>query len=409
MEGIRKLDVSGSVAVVSEEREMPYVRCYLPGYIAGKVTEKALAYRPPRFFEKNGVELMLGRRAVSLDTKERRVLLDDGTTLRYNKLLLATGSSAVLQGLPGTELKGVHVLRTLDDARNIAVEAIPGRKALVMGGGLVGVGTAIALHQRGMSVHLVVASSQVLSQNIDPAAAEIVAEHLRHNGIDLLLETDVVEIFGQVRAGGARLSDGRVLECDLVVSAKGVRMNYELAERAGLAVKRGVTVDERMRTSAPQVFAAGDVAEAKDYLTGHNSTLTIWPMASEQGRVAGTNMAGGDAVYLGGVQMSTVEFLGLSVVSIGDAREPKYPSILRSVVESDAVAKTYRRVIFQEGKVIGAIMVGASEKSGALTGIPCTRVDVRTVRGLLLKDDLDFGKLQDALLISASPPPPRPP
>jgi NAD(P)H-nitrite reductase large subunit len=225
-----------------------------------------------------------------------------------------------------------------------------------------------------------------------------VAHHLRKNGIDLVLEKDVVEVLGSDRASGVRLSDGRTLDCGLVVSAKGVRMNSELARNAGLKVGRGVLVDEGLRTSSPDIYAAGDVAEAKDFITGRNATLTIWPVASEQGKVAGMNMAGGDIAYPGGVQVSAVDFLGLPMVSIGDAREPASQDASRTVVEAKGPRGDRRKLVLKEGRVIGAIAIGGTEGEPKLTGIPCTRIDVRIIRDLLLKGSLDFDQLAEALL-----------
>ncbi|MDD1755638.1 MAG: FAD-dependent oxidoreductase [Methanomassiliicoccales archaeon] len=399
VEGVRKVDPKGTIAIVGDERAMPYSRCLLPGYISGRVSEKSLTYRPSSFYERNGVSLFLGRRATSLDPSERKVQLDDGSRLGYGRLLLATGSSALLRSLKGNHLPGVHLLRTIEDAQSISEEAARARSAVVMGGGLVGIGVAIALHQRGILTHLVSASPRVLSQNVDQRAADLVAGHLRKSGIDVVLSTDVDEILGTDRAIGARLSDGRILECDLVVSAKGVEMNTDLAVGAGLSVRRGVVVDDHLRTSSPDIYAAGDVAEAKDFITGQGTTLTIWPVASEQGRVAGMNMAGGDSAYPGGVQICAVDFLGMPVVTVGESREPKDASASEGKVEMDTGQNGYRKLAIRDGRVVGAILVGGAGDIGAFKGVPCTRIDVRAIRDLLLKDGFEFDRLVGALLV----------
>ncbi len=399
VEGIRRLDPKGTIVVVGDETVLPYSRCFLTGYISGRNSEKSLTYRPSSFYERNNAQLLLGRRAVSLSATDKKVILEDGTQLRFGKLLLATGSSAVLPDLKGMRLPGVYVLRTVKDAQAISMEAKDARKAFIMGGGLVGIGAAVALHDRGLEVHLVVASHQVLSQNLDRRAAEMVTEHLRLQGIDVQLDLDVVEVLGLDRVRGVRLSDGRTLECDMLVSAKGVRMNSDLAESAGISVRRGVVVDDRMRSSAPGVYAAGDVAEAKDFITGKSTTFTLWPIASEQGKVAGINVAGGDQAYPGGVQITAVEFLGMPLVSIGGTREPIYPSDLEERVETSTDDGSYRKSTLKGGKVIGAIMVGPLGERKELTNIPCTRIDPRLVRELLLKESVDFGKLVDLFLM----------
>jgi nitrite reductase (NADH) large subunit len=402
VEGIRKLDTKGTVAVIGDEEVLPYSRCFLTGYISGRYTEKNLTYRPSAFYERNQVQLFLGRKAVGLNVLEKKVTIDDGSQVEYRKLLLANGSSAVMHELRGNDLPGVHMLRTVKDAQAISSEASSTRSAVVMGGGLVGIGVAIALKERGLQVHQIVTSPQVLTQNIDRSAADLVTQHLRRNGIDVQLNQEVVEVLGPHRVTGARLSDGRTLECDMVVSAKGVRMNTDLASSAGQSVRHGVLVDDRMRTSSPEIFAAGDLAEARDFITGKNKTFTLWPIASEQGRIAGTNMAGGDLAYMGGMQIIATSFLGMSVVSIGEAREPRGASI-STLVENEP-QKGYRKLTIVDDKVIGATMVGNAGQGDPLMEMPCTRIDVRKVRDLLLKENLDFNDLSDALLVKGAAP-----
>jgi nitrite reductase (NADH) large subunit len=403
VEGIRKLDTKGTIAVIGDEEVLPYSRCFLTGYISGRYSEKNLTYRPSAFYERNQVQLFLGRKAVGLNLLEKKVSIDEGSQVEYRKLLLANGSSAVMHELRGNDLPGVHMLRTVKDARAISSEASSARSAVVMGGGLVGIEVAIALKERGLQVHQIVTSPQVLSQNLDRSAADLVTQHLRRKGIDLQLNQEVVEVLGPHRVTGARLSDGRVLECDLVVSAKGVRMNTDLAASAGLSVRQGVLVDDRMRSSSPDIYVAGDVAQARDFITGKNTTFTLWPIASEQGRVAGTNMAGGDLAYAGGTQIIATSFLGMPVISIGETRELKGDSTHRTLVENEP-QKGYRKLTLGDGKVIGATWVGNAGQDDALIEMPCTRIDVRKVRDLLFREDLDFNDLSDALLVKGVAP-----
>jgi nitrite reductase (NADH) large subunit len=403
VEGIRTFDPKGTIAVVGDEDVLPYSRCFLTGYISGRYTEKNMSYRPATFFERNQVLLYLGRKAVSLNPLEKKVFMDDGSQLSYKKLLLATGSSAVMHEVRGSDLPGVHMLRTIKDALAISSGASNSKSAVVMGGGLVGIGLAIALYERGLQVHLIVTSDQLLSQNIDRESADLVVEHLRKKGIDVQLNQDVVEILGINHVSGVRLTDGRILECELVVAAKGVRMNTDLAASAGLSVRRGVLVDDRMRTSVLDIYAAGDVAEAKDFITGRNATLTLWPVASEQGRIAGTNMAGGDVAYQGGAQIIAVNFLGMPITSIGEAREPRDPSASRILMGKDP-RKRYQKLVLRGERVIGATMIGNVVENDSLIEMPCTRIDVRKVRDLLVKEDLDFDILADALLVKEQRP-----
>jgi nitrite reductase (NADH) large subunit len=398
-EGIRRIDAEGTIAVVSDERTMPYSRCLLTSYICGKVPGKNLFFRPERFYEKNRIELLLGRRAVSVDPGMKEIRLDDGSAIGFQKLLLATGSKALLYEIPGKDLPGVFGLRTLQDAQDIAEAAATAKRAVVMGGGLVGLGAAIALKMLGLEVCVVVASQAILSQNIDREGARLLVEHLERNGLRFVFGVDVVGIHGDQRVKGVRLSDGRALECELVVSAKGVRLNTELAAIAGAAVERGIMVDDRMCTTVPHIYAAGDVAQAKGFLTGAREVMTIWPVAAEQGKVAGMNMAGGEVTYPGGLPMNTVDFFGLPVVSIGETRQSNDPAELEYLTSMDPAKGRYRKVVLRDGQVVGAILIGDTESAGVYTGLMCTRVDVREIRGLLLGKDFDYAKLVDAMLM----------
>lgn len=397
-EGIRRHDPRGTIALFSDEGNLAYSRCLLTHYISGRVKEERLRYRPAEFYEKNRIDLFRSTKVVQIHPQAKIVVLGDGSRIGYGKLLLATGSSAVLYDIPGKDLQGVFTLRTLADAERI-MASVPGtKKAVIMGGGLVGINSAKCLQAKGLEVCMVVSSRYVLSQNIDAVAADIVTAHLRENGITMMLGTDVLEVIGREgRVAGVRLSDGRSVECQMVISAKGVKPNLELANSAGLSLHHGVLVDDRMRTSLPDIYAAGDVAEAREIINGEPTVLSIWPLAAEQGKVAGTNMAGGDMVYEGSIGMNAAEFFGLPVVSIGETTDHKAAEV-EQLVELDPKAKVYRKLVLRGGKVIGALLVGDTSNAGIYKSIICTRLNVHAIRDLLLKQTFDYAKLVDSML-----------
>ena len=366
---------------------------------------RKLTYRPMRFYEFNKVKAMLGKRAIRLDTNAKQIVLDSGEVIAYRKLLLAMGSSAVLYDIPGKDLEGVHVLRNLHDAEGILADAKRTKKAVVMGGGLVGIMTATALEEMGLDVCLAVSSPHVMSQNIDDDAAAILEEHLREHKMRVILNAEVVEILGKKKVEGIKLADGTVIECGVVVSAKGVRPNISLAEAAGLKTRRGVLVDDRMCTSAQDVYAAGDVVECKGFITGDLEVAHIWPVAVEQGHVAGANMAGADVSYPGIVGMNTTTFFGLPVVNIGESKHTVPGKSEQFLVSSDTKTRRYKKVVLRDGRVVGAVLMGDVDNAGVYTSMICTRVDVRAIRGMLLSEQFDFAKLADALLTKKAVPP----
>jgi NAD(P)H-nitrite reductase large subunit len=405
IEGIRKRDKEGSIVVVGEEDVAPYTRCLLTDYMVGEVDMRKLTYRPMRFFEINKVRPMLGKKAVKLDANAKQVTLASGEVLSYRKLLLATGSSAVLYDVPGKELEGVHVLKCLRDAEGILADAKKTKKAVVMGGGLVGIMTATALAEMGLDVCLAVTSPHIMSQNIDDDAAAILEEHLREHKMRVLANAQVVEMIGKHRIEGVKLADGTVIECGVAVSAKGVRPNLALAEMAGIKGRRGILVDDHMLTTSPDAYAAGDVVECKGFISGELEVAHIWPVAVEQGHIAGENMAGGDVAYAGVVGMNTTTFFGLPVVNIGESKNSTPEQGEQFLVSSDTKARRYKKVVLRDGKVVGAVLMGDVDNAGVYKSMICTRVDVRAIREMLLAEEFDFGKLADALLTKQAIPP----
>jgi NAD(P)H-nitrite reductase large subunit len=371
----------------------------------GEADMRKITYRPMRFFEINKVETRLGQRAIKLDVQAKHVTLDSGDIIAYGKLLFATGSSAVLYDIPGNDLRGVHVLKNMKDAEDIIALAKKAKKAVVMGGGTVGILTATALDEMGLDVCMTVASPHVMSQNLDDDAAAILEEHLRDKGMRVVLNAQVAKVVGKERAEAVRLDDGTLIECGIVIIAKGVRPNMALAEQAGIKVRRGVLVDDMMRTSSPDVYAAGDVVECKGFITGEYEVVHIWPVAVEQGHIAGANMAGANVSYAGVVRMNTTTFFGLPVVNIGESRHTLPGNGEQFIVSSDTKARRYRKEVFRDGKIIGAILLGDFDDAGVYTSMVCTRVDVRAIRGMLLSEQFDFTKLADALLTKKAVPP----
>ncbi|HTY47034.1 MAG TPA: FAD-dependent oxidoreductase [Methanomassiliicoccales archaeon] len=398
VEGIRSLDKEGSIIVVGSEGVPPYSRCLLTHYIGGKIDLKRLIYRPQKFYEVNKVRLLSGRTAKCVNGDANRVQLVGDDEITYRKMLLATGSSAVKYDLPGSELKGVHVLRTLEDAEGIMAELPTTKRVVVLGGGLVGINVAKALCAIGFKVHVVVSSPYILSQNTDVQGAAIIEDQLKEHGVTFLVSSDVREIHGEGRVRGVRLADGSDLACEMVIFAKGVRPNVELARSCGIKTRHGVEVNEYLCTSAPNVYCAGDAAEAANIIDGEPAVHAIWPAAVEQGRIAGMNMAGGKVPYAGSLAMNTVDFFGLPMATLGKSTTTAPVKGEEFMITYDRRKRIYRKVVISQGRVIGVILIGTVEGAGVYSGLMCTRVDVSKVRELLLRKDFDFGKLTDAML-----------
>jgi len=258
----RELGFEERIVLIGDEPHAPYQRPPLSkGLLTGKTTREQLALRGPDFFAQNRIELLLGQRATALDAGARTLGLGDGSTLAYGWLALATGARCRPLALPGAGLEGVLQLRTLDDGLRIAGAAEKARRACVIGGGFIGLEVASALRARGAEVTVVEAQPRLLARSFPPAMSAYVEDAHRRRGIRMLTGCGVRALHGQQgHVAAVELDDGRRVDCELVVLGIGVLPNDELARQAGLAVGNGIETDMLGNTSAPQVLAAGDVA-----------------------------------------------------------------------------------------------------------------------------------------------------
>lgn len=377
---VREADPAAEVLLLSEERDPPYCRPLISYWLAGETPEKLL---PMRVAE--GVELRLSARAATLDADRKRVHLTSGQELAYDRLLLATGASSARLGVGGEDLPNVRALRTLDDARALDADLRAGAaRALVLGGGLVGVKAAQALARRGASVALCMGSAHPLSQVVDEAAGTLVADALAEEGVEVLSGLAPVQVAerGGRAVGVTFAGDTSPRPCDLAVVGKGVVPRSELARGPRCDARVGIPVDGGLRTPLPDVWAAGDAALAFDAAWGRPRVNAIWPMAVEQGELAGRNMAGAAETYAGAVGMNSLRVGSLELVSAGVTRPPDPSYEVRA--ELDRARRRYRKLVLRDGRVVGMVFAGAADQAGLL---------VSAVRRGARLDELPFDPL----------------
>lgn len=367
VEGIRSRDEQGTITIVSREGDKTYGRPLISHYLAGNVPEKRMLLRPDGFYERNNVQLQLDRDVESIDCSQKIISSDKGD-LEYDRLLLATGGNPIFPPIEGATGPDVYTFISLDDARKVNSVVKDMRRAVVIGGGLIGLKASEALFDRGVDVTVVELSSRILSAAFDDIAGNIVSERLQNMGFDIRCSTTVNKIKrgDDNRVKGVFLQDGVFLEADAVVVAIGVVPSIELAQRAGLNTNRGIVVDEKLQTSAENVYAAGDVAEAVDLLWEDNRVTPIWPNAYAQGLYAGRNMAAGmegEEEYEGGLAMNSIEFYGLPTVSIGIVNPPESSSF-EVKANLDESRSRYRKLIFSEDRLVGCVLVGDISLAG---------------------------------------------
>ena len=364
-----------AITMVSAEDCTAYSPVLTTHYLNGEMPESALYFCDDYYYRKNGVVCHFGNAAVQLDVAARRVTLADGKQLDYDKLLIATGATAKRLGGLDPEIAGeVHYLRTIDDARRIHDAALNARHAVMMGAGLVSLQVAGAVCRPDLKVTCVVASRQVLSQNIDATCAGLLREHIESAAnIEFLFGTNVTGIVREDGGYQVTLDSGAELRADLLVAGKGVSPNVGFVDPAQLTVDQGLVVDDHLRclgadgSPADGVWAAGDVAQGRNRVSGDVELVANWIDACEQGAVAGTNMAGGDLPTPGSVAENITTLFGLSVASVG-VNKKRDGDGLREVIHHDERRGVYRRLLLRDGVLVGATLLRDCDDIGVLRG-----------------------------------------
>ena len=297
-ETLREEGFDGRIVLVGSEEERPYERPPLSkDYLRGEAGRDKVYVHDDGFYAEHDIELRLGRTAVSLDTASRRLTLDDGEPLHYDRLLLATGAEPRRLEIPGAELDGVFYLRSVQDSDALRARLDGGGALVVVGAGWIGAEVAASAKQRGVDVTVIEPASVPLERVLGPEVGAIYRDIHSDHGVRMLLGTGVEAFEGDGRVERVRTSDGRVTDCDFVVGGVGVQPRTQLAAEAGLAISNGVLVDERLRANAPGVFAAGDVANAVHPFYGEPIRVEHWSNALNQAPAAARNMLGQSVSY----------------------------------------------------------------------------------------------------------------
>lgn len=362
-EAIRRRDKDAPITMLSPEGCRPYSRVTVPEYMTGEIAQEHIYFRPGSFFSDAGIEVHT-RRLVSLSPEARTAVLDDGTKLAYDSLLLATGSRPAVPLWADMSLPGVYSLWGKDDAERLASKIASGDTAVIIGGGLVGLQAARALNDHGLRVTVLEAAGRLMPRQLDEAASDMLRSAAEARGVRIKTGVSVTKIRRQAgRACGVMLKSGERFEASHILVCAGVRPNLEMLEGIEADWERGVEVDERMRTAVPGVYAAGDIVKAPLYGEGERGVRAIWLNAVQQGVIAGINMAGGDAAYDGSRTLNSIQLFGLAIASAGRIiTEPN----MREIRYFPASAGNYRKITLSGDVLTGAILVGEIQAAGPL-------------------------------------------
>lgn len=405
--GRRQGEDGVEIVMIGDDPHGFYSRPGLAYYLTGELHDKALFPRTADDYRRMNFRYLKGR-VTKIARESRSLQLDGGALLSYDRLLIAVGAQAVPLEVPGSNLEGVFKLDHLEDAKRILKHARRGKTAIVVGGGITALELVEGFVSRGMKVHYLLRGDRYWSNVLDEQESRIVEHRLQEEGVKLRHHAEVVEVTGRRnRVAGVRLLDGRSLKCDLVAYAIGISPRVELARQAGLAVDRGILVNEFLQTNDPDIFAAGDVAQAYDPATGRSVLDSLWGPARQQGYAAGLNMAGRKTAYVKSVPFNVTRLAGLTTTiigTVGRGRDDDLVGIARGDSETwrqlpeALVAQTgfdvnRLRLLIGGTTLLGAVVMGDQKLSFPLEKIISEKVDISPIRERLLAPNAKVGDL----------------
>ena len=347
-EAIRGLDATASITIVSGERDLPYFRMSLTRYLAGEVVREKLDLHDPAWYQANQIELFTDLQVEEILPEQKQAVLSDQRKFAYEKLILANGASPFVPPIAGHELPGVMTLRSLEDAQTILRTCEKPVNIVCIGGGLLGLEIAGAISRHGAKVTVLEALDWLLPRQLGQQAALILQKEIEKLGINVIVPAKVKQITGSETVEAVELDDGSLIPADLVLISAGVRPNLGLAKQTGLAVNRGVVVDQHMQTSAPEIFAAGDVSEFEGICYG------LWITAKKQGEVAGRNAVGEPTIFKADAPSTKLKVLGIDLFSIGQFSPSQEGD--RLVTWQDG--EKYASLLLRNEVIVGANLIG---------------------------------------------------
>ena len=407
IEAIRSLDKTGEIIWIGDDPHGFYSRPGLAYYLSGEVHHKALFSRTKDEYHRLQFQYVQGH-VTRILPDEHALEWNEKFSLSYDRLLIAVGAQTAPLKTPGADLDGVLKLDHMEDAKRILQHARRGRTAVVIGGGITALELVEGLVTHGKKVYYLVRGERYWSNVLDEQESRIVEHRLQEEGVKLQYHAELAEVMGRKgRVAGVRLTDGRVLKCELLTYAIGIRPRVDLAEQAGLAIDRGIPVNEYLQTEDPDIFAAGDVAQIYDPRTGTSVIDSLWGLARQQGEVAGLNMAGIHRPYVKSIPFNVTRLAGLTTTiigTVGRGRDEDMAGIARGDSETwrqlpDAIAAqtgfevNRLRLLVGEKTLLGAVVMGDQKLSFPLQKMISGNLDISAIRDKLLTPNAKVGDI----------------
>jgi NAD(P)H-nitrite reductase large subunit len=371
--GIRSVDKDSQITLISDEPHFTYSRPLISYWLKGSVSDEKMYYRESDFYEKNNCTTLLGKKVVKIDSAAKNVVIDDGSTLEYDKLMVATGSSPFVPPVEGlNEAQNSFTFMTWDSVKEVKAAVKKDSKVVIMGAGLIGLKAAEGIHEICEDITVVDMADRILPSILDKKGADFVQKHIEKEGIKFILN----DAASAVKGNTISLKSGKELIYDVLIVAVGVRPNTGLVKDAGGSVNRGIVTDNRQATTLDGVYSAGDCTECLDICTGQNKILALLPNAYMQGEIAGINMAGGDKTFDTAMPMNAIGFFGLHMITAGSTDG----ECVEQIDENN-----YKRMFFSEDLLKGYILIGEISRAGIYTSLirektPMDKVDSNLLR-----------------------------
>lgn len=364
-----------AVAVIGDEPRLAYNRVLLSSVLAGEIASKDIELKSGTWWRDHGVTLTYGCAANSVDAANRVVHLANGTCVPYGKLVIATGSSALRLNVPGSNLDGVHTFRDSSDVDILLGLARDKKRVAVVGGGLLGLEAAYGLAKAGSRVALLHLMDRLMERQLDAVAAAVLKQRVEEKGVEVLLNASTAKIIGENFVEAVELADGRIIAADAVIFAAGIRPNVSLAKDAGIAINRGIVVDDQLATNTNGIYALGECAEHRGTCYG------LVEPAYEQARVLADHLAGKDSFYGGSVVSTNLKVSGVSVFSAGDFEGTEGSE---TMMFRDVRRGTYKKLIISGDRLTGAVLVGDTQDALWYLDLIRTQKPLATMRSHLM-------------------------
>lgn len=372
--GIRTIDKESPITLISDEPHFTYSRPLISYWLKGKVDDEKMYYRNSDFYEKNNCNVILGKKVIKIESDSKLVVLEDDSNIKYDKLLVATGSSPFVPPVEGlNEAKNTFTFMKWDSVKDVKSAVKTDSKVVIMGAGLIGLKAAEGLHEICEDITVVDMADRILPSILDKKGADFVQRHIEKHNIKFILNDAAQSVYNN----SITLKSGQTIDYDVLIIAVGVRPNTELVKNAGGNVNRGIVTDKKQETSLKDIYAAGDCTESFDICSEQNKILALLPNAYMQGEIAGINMAGGDKVFDTAMPMNAIGFFGLHMLTAG-SMEGECVEVIDE--------NNYKKMFFADNLLKGYILIGEINRAGIYTSLIREKIHLQELDINLLKN-----------------------